>query len=67
MHDAYAGEAVLPLAEIEKGHHGGFLVLWRVALEDLLDELLVDFVELEGDSRIIVGGVTMLKNWSAYR
>lgn len=27
VHDADAGEAVLALAEIEEGHHGGFLIL----------------------------------------
>lgn len=40
---------MLALAEIEEGHHGGFFVLGWVALEDLGDEPLVDFIELEGD------------------
>lgn len=49
VHDADAGEAVLALAEVEEGHHGGFFVLRGVALEDLVDELVVDFVEGERD------------------
>ena len=48
VHDADAGEAVLALAEIEEGHHGGFLVLRGVPLEDLVDELVVDLIEGEG-------------------
>ena len=60
VHDADAGEAVLALAEVEERHHGRFLVLRRVAFEDLVDQLLVDGVELEGDGRVVVGGVAVL-------
>lgn len=41
IHDADARETVLPLPEVEQGHHGRFLVLRRVAFEDLGDEFLV--------------------------
>lgn len=60
VHDADAGEAVLALAEIEEGHHGGFFVLRGVAFEDLVDELVVDLVEGEGDRGVVIGGVAML-------
>jgi hypothetical protein len=59
VHDADAGEAVLPLAEIEQGHHGGLFVLRGVAGEHLLDELLILRRELEGDGRVVVGGVAV--------
>ena len=49
VHDADTSPAVLALAEVKERHDGGFLVLWRVALEDFGDECLVDFVEGEGD------------------
>ena len=61
VHDADAGEAVLALAKVEQRHHGRLLVLRRVALEDLGDELLVDGVELERDGRVVVGGVAVLE------
>ena len=60
VHDADAGEAVLALTEIEKGHNGGLLVLGRVALEDLGNDGLVLLVELEGDVRVVVVGVAVL-------
>ena len=60
IHDADAGEAVLALAKIEEWHNGGFLVLGRVAFEDLVDELFVDGVELEGYGGVVVGGVSVL-------
>ena len=49
IHDADAREAVLPLTQIQQGHHGGFLVLRRVPFEDLGNEFLVDGIELERD------------------
>lgn len=61
VHDGYAGEAVLALAEVEERHDGGLLVLWRVALEDLGDDGLILFGELEGDRGVVVGRVAMLK------
>lgn len=65
VHDAETGESVLALAEIEDGHHGGLLVLWRVARQDLLDHGVVLLVELEGDARIVIGGVAVLGSVSA--
>jgi hypothetical protein len=61
VHHAQAGESVLTLPEIEDRHHGGFLVLWGVAFEDFLDELLVLRREFEGDGRIVFGGIAMLE------
>ena len=60
VHDADAGEAVLALAEVEKGHDGSLLVLRRVSLEDLVDDGLVLRRELEHERRVIVGRVAML-------
>lgn len=60
VHDADAGEPVLALTEIEKRHHGGLLVLARVSTEDLLDELLILRVELEGNRRVVLGCVAVL-------
>ena len=62
VHDADAREAVLALAQVEKRHHGRFLVLRRVALEDLGDELLVGGVELKGDLRVVLRAVSVLKS-----
>ena len=65
VHDAEAGESVLALAEVEDGHHGGLLVLGRVAGQDLLDHGVVLLAELEGNARIVVGGVAVLGSVSA--
>lgn len=51
---------MLSLSEIEDWHDGGFLVLWRVAFENLFDELVVLLCELEGCVRIVSGGIPML-------
>lgn len=61
VHDADAGKAMLPLPEVEQGHHGRFLVLRRVAFEDFGDESLVEGGELERDGRVIDGGVAVLQ------
>lgn len=61
VHDANAGEAVLALAQIEQRHDGGLLVLAGVAGEDLLDELLILLVELEGYRGIVLGSVSVLQ------
>lgn len=61
IHDTYTREAMLTLAKVEKRHHGGFLVLRRVAFEDFGDEFLVDGIELEGDFRIVLWGISVLK------
>jgi hypothetical protein len=62
VHDADGGKSVLALAEVEERHHGGFLVLRRVALEDLGDDGLVGGREFEGDVGVVVGGVAVLFN-----
>lgn len=51
---------MLPLSKVEKGHHSRLLVLGRVALEDLINKLVVLFGELEGDAGIVDGGISML-------
>ncbi len=61
VHDGDGGEAVLALAQVEQRHHGGLLVLRRVALEDLGDERLVLRVELERDGGVVVGRVPVLR------
>lgn len=61
VHDADAGEAVLPLAEVEQRHDGGLLVLAGVAGQHFLDELLILGVELEGDVEVVVGSVAVLR------
>jgi hypothetical protein len=53
---------VLALAEVEQGHDGSLLVLGRVSLEDLGNNGLVLFVELEGDLGVVVLGVSMLSH-----
>lgn len=64
VHDADAREAVLPLSEIEQGHHGGLLILRGIPFQDLGNELLVDGVEFEGDGGVIYGGVAVLDSGS---
>jgi hypothetical protein len=51
---------MLSLAEIEEGHNSSLLVLGRIALQDLVDELVVLLCELERDIGIVLGGVSML-------
>lgn len=53
---------MLPLPKIEEWHHGGFLVLWRVAFEDLIDKLLAYGRELERYLRIVIRGISVLKH-----
>lgn len=55
IHYAQAGEAMLSLSQIQDRHDGRLLVLWGVALEDLVDELVILVVELEGDFGIVDG------------
>jgi len=52
---------MLPLPKIEQWHHGGFLVLWRVAFEDLIDKLLACGGEFEGYLRIIIRRISVLR------
>jgi len=60
VHDTDAGEAVLSLAEVEKRHDGGLLVLAGVAGQDFLDELLILGVELEGDAGVVLSRIAVL-------
>lgn len=49
VHDADASEAMLSLSKVQQWHDGRFLVLARVAGENLLDERLILRRELEGN------------------
>ena len=51
---------MLALAEIEERHDSSFLVLWWVALEDLVYEALILRGEFEGDRGIVVVGISVL-------
>lgn len=51
---------MLPLSKIKDGHDGGLLVLGWVTLEDLFNELVILLRKLEGDVRIVFGGISML-------
>ena len=55
---------MLALAKIEEWHHGGFLILGRVSLEDLVDQSAVLFGEFEGNGGVIFGCVAVLGHWS---
>jgi hypothetical protein len=65
VHDANAGKSVLTLAEIEDGHDGGLLVLGRITLQDLGNDLLILGVELERDIGVVLGGVSVLAEGSS--
>jgi hypothetical protein len=54
VHDTDAAETVLALTKVEKGHDGGLLVLRRVSAEDLLNELFILGIELEGDIEVVL-------------
>lgn len=54
VHDTDTAETVLALTKVEKGHDGGLLVLRRVSAEDLLNELFILGVELEGDIEVVL-------------
>jgi len=60
VHDTDASVAVLALTQIQDRHDSSFLVLGRVAFEDLIDELEVLVVELEREGRVVGGLVAML-------
>ena len=51
---------MLSLSEIEKGHNSRLLVLGRVSLKDLIDELVVLFCKLERDAGIVHWGISVL-------
>lgn len=52
---------MLSLPKIEEWHHGGFLVLWRVAFEDFIDKLLACGGEFEGNLWIIIRRISVLR------
>ena len=58
---------MLTLAQVKEGHHGGFFVLRGVAFEDFGDELLVDLIELEGYSGIVLRRIAVLGSSSQYQ
>jgi hypothetical protein len=60
VHDADAGETVLALTKVQQGHDGGLLVLGRVTLEDLIDDLEVLLGELEREGRVVVRLIAVL-------
>jgi hypothetical protein len=61
VHDADAAESVLALSEVEERHYGGLLVLRGVPGDDLLDEFLILWGELEGDFEVILRRVAVLQ------
>ena len=60
VHDADACETVLALTQVEQRHHSGLLVLRRIPLDDLSDDLLILRCELEGEVGVVVGCVSVL-------
>ena len=62
VHHAQTSKSSLSLAEVEKWHNGGFLVLGWVARQDLFDDGLVLGGELEGDGGVVFGGVAVLED-----
>ena len=64
VHHADARETVLPLSEVEQRHDRRLLVLRRISAEDLLNELFIPGVELEGDVEIVFGRVAVLRSES---
>lgn len=66
IHHTQTSETRLALAEVEKWHHGGFLVLWWVAGKDLADDGLVLGGEGEGDGGVVLGGVAVLSEELAW-
>jgi hypothetical protein len=60
IHHTQARESMLALSKIQQWHHGRLLVLWWVALQDLIDELVVLLSELKGNIRIVFWSITVL-------
>lgn len=55
---------MLALTQVKQRHNSGLLVLGRVPLEDLGDELLILRIEFEGDIRVVIGSVSVLEQGS---
>jgi len=51
---------MLTLSQIQNWHYRSFLVLRRISLEDLGDDLVVFLSELEWNTGVIFRGVAML-------
>ena len=59
---------MLSLPKIQKGHNSRLLVLWRISLEDLINELKALLIKFERNRGVVFGGVAMLEsNWSVMR
>jgi hypothetical protein len=65
IHNADACESVLSLSQVQDGHHSGFLVLGGVSAEDLFDELIVLFCELERNRGVVDRRIAVLHPGSA--
>lgn len=61
IHDGNGRPAKLPLAQVKERHHGGFLVLRRIAREDFFDESEIRVIEFERNTGVVVRGVAVLK------
>ena len=61
IHHADAAESVLALSQVEERHYGGLLVLRGVSGDNLLDEFLILWRELEGNFEVILGRVAVLQ------
>lgn len=51
---------MLALTEVKQRHHGGFLILRRVAFENFGNKFLICVIEFEGDGGIIDRRVSVL-------
>lgn len=60
VHDADAREAVLPLAQVQQGHDGSFLVLAGIPRQHFLHELLILGIELEGNVKVVLRSIAVL-------
>jgi hypothetical protein len=60
IHNAQTRETGLSLSQIQQRHDGSLLVLRRVSLQDLIDELVVLLGELEWDAGVVLGSIAML-------
>lgn len=61
VHDANACESMLSLSEIEERHNGGLLVVGGVSRDNLLDELLILGTEFEGNRRVVLRAIAVLR------
>lgn len=60
VHNADASVTMLTLAKVQERHDSSLLVLRGVTSDDLFDELVVLLGKLEGEGRIVLGGVAVL-------